>query len=103
MSNKEKVTNVIFAAIDELNQLMPSDQQLEKSFDTVLVGNSGNLDSQGVVNLIVELEQRLEEEFSANISLADDKAIFEEDGPLATIETLTQYICSLLERASSEQ
>ena len=96
MEDKEKLKEAIFGAIDEINQQLTSEQRLEKSMDTILLGSLGKLDSLGLVNLIVATEQKLEEGFSVTLSLADNETIFQEDGPLKTVGTFFEHVYLLL-------
>ena len=99
MIDKERVFQAIFKAVEEINQQMHKKQRVGRSVDTFLFGDSGVLDSLGLVNLIVVTEQKIEEEFGVAITLADERALFqEEDSPVETIERLSDYICLLLER-----
>ena len=96
MIEKERLKQAIFGAIDEINRQLTSEQRLEKSMDTILLGSLGKLDSLGLVNLIVATEQKVEEGFSVTISLADNETIFQEDGPLKTVGTFFEYVYLLL-------
>ena len=102
MTRDERVIKAIFGTVDEFNQLLPKEQRLEKSIDTVLSGNSGTLDSMGLVNIIVTTEQKIEDEFAVTITLADERAMSQENSPFKTIGTLGDYISSLLEENSNE-
>ena len=53
-----KITQMLFSVIDELNQLRPPDEYLAKDLETPLSGDSGLLDSAGLINLIAVTEQR---------------------------------------------
>ena len=97
MSKKEIVIQKIMNAIDELNQQLPDDEQVEKSLDTVLQGKSAKLDSLGLTNLIVTTEQKIEEEFGIPISLTDVAMASSDGNPFATIDTLADCICALLD------
>lgn len=104
MTKHEKITQSIFEVIDDLNPLLPAEQQLEKSPDTVLLGEAGKLDSLGLVNFIVATEQKIEEEFEgATVTLADTMALSPENSPLATIGTLVEYLSTLLEQEAYAQ
>jgi len=92
----DQVVSVIFEAIDEVNQLLPTEQQLEKSVDTLLHDRSGKLDSLGLVNFSVAAEQKVEEKFGAYITLSDEEVITQQDSPFKTVRTLADYIVSLL-------
>ena len=97
MLDNEKIVQAIFDAIDEINEQFPEDKQLKKSIDTVLFGESGKLDSLGLVNLIVTTEQQLEEIFDVTLTLADEKAMSQKNSPFRTVGTLSEYISKLLE------
>lgn len=63
---------------------------------TSLVGQQAVLDSLALVTLIVDLEQRIEEEYGAILTLADDRAMSQRSSPFRTIGSLTAYIEQLL-------
>lgn len=96
MDDNEKIIQVIFDAIDEINEQYPEEQKLAKTLDTILFGESGKLDSLGLVNLIVATEQKLEETFEVSLTLADEKAMSLENSPFRNIKTLAEYISKLL-------
>ena len=96
MSETEKVASAIFRAIDDLNDQFPSERRLEKELDTVLYGKSGRLDSLGLVNLIVAIEERVGDELGESVTLADEKALSQRDSPFRTVGTLVEYIGRLL-------
>ena len=96
MIDGEKVLQAIFDAIDEINEQRPEEQRLEKSADTVLFGESGTLDSLGLVNFIVAVEQRLEDVFGASLALADEKAMSLKNSPFRSVKTLAEYASSLM-------
>ncbi len=99
----ERVIGAIFRALDEVNRLLPKRRQLEKSNDTVLFGRSGKLDSLAFVNLVVATEQKIEEEFRTMITLADGRAMSQNNSPFETIATLADYIILLLEEKTGGQ
>ncbi len=96
MSSRDGVIQIIFGAVEELNEQRSKEQQLEKSVDTVLFGKSGELDSLGLVNLIVLIEQKIEDKFSISLTIADERAMSQEKSPFRTIGTLADYISLLL-------
>ena len=69
---KEKIIQVIFDAIDEINERYPEDQRLSKSVDTVLTGESGELDSLGLVSFAIAVEERIQYDLGKTISLAEE-------------------------------
>ena len=98
MEQHENIISLIFRAIDEVNQFLPSERRLEKASETVLSNKSGQgaLDSLGMVNFIVALEQLIDEEMGVSLSLADDLIISEEHNPFQTVGILADNISALL-------
>ena len=96
MAKVEQVTQVVFRAIDAINQGRPHDRRIAKSPDTVLLGEAGGLDSLGLVNLIVAVEEEIDEEFGVTINIADEKARAQVNSPLKTVGSLADYIAALL-------
>jgi acyl carrier protein len=96
MNKNQKIIDAVFRAIDQLNLTFPPDKKIERSLDIELSGPSGALDSLGLVNLVVETEQQIEETFGVLVNLADEKAMSAEPSPFKTILNLVQYIDSLL-------
>ncbi|MFQ5823908.1 MAG: acyl carrier protein [bacterium] len=98
MTKNSKLIQAIFSAIDEVNLQLPKEQHLEKSIETGLVDTSGKLDSLGLINLIVAIEQKIEEEFEVAITLVDGS---HNNSPFRTVGTLADYISLLLEEKSN--
>jgi acyl carrier protein len=98
----KNIVEMIFTTIDELNELLPPAQQLEKSVDTVVFGADGKLDSLGLVTLIVAVEQKIMETFNVTLTLADEKAMSQRNSPFRSIGTLAGYIEQLLGENSND-
>jgi len=62
------------------------------SSETRLFGGSGLLDSMGVVILLADLEDKLDEEFDVVLSLATDSTMSRTRSPFRTVKTLAEYI-----------
>lgn len=92
MIEKERIMQVIFGAMEDVNSQLPPEQQLETSKETVLFGRSGKLDSLALVTLIVAIEEKLEEELEVKVTLADERAVSQRKSPFKTVETLTDYV-----------
>jgi acyl carrier protein len=92
----EKITQMLFSVIDELNQLRPAEEHLEKNLETPLAGDFGSLDSSGLINLIVMTEQKTDEEFGIPILLTDDRTMSRINIIFRTLGTLADYIQQLL-------
>ena len=98
MEQKQKITNLVFSVIDEINKELSKDDQIIKSLDSVIYGSNGQLDSLGLVNFVVAVEQKIEDVFEKSINLTDDKAMSEKNSPFQTIETFVNYIYDVLEK-----
>lgn len=64
-----------------------------------LYGEGGALDSMALVNLIADIEEAVAESYKANIVLADDKAMSEQQSPFRNVDSL---IDALQERIQSK-
>jgi len=96
------VLKIIFEAIDNINEelRLEGERAIVKAPATVLFGSNSKLDSLGLINLIVAIEEKIEEEYDVNITLADEKAMSQMDSPFKTVESLVNYICSILEEVN---
>ena len=92
MKKRKTIENIIIIAVQEINEQLPQEQQISKTSKTVLFGKSGQLDSLGLVNLLVIIEQNIEDEFDVSITLADERAMSQKHSPFRTIGTLADYI-----------
>ncbi|MCK4774962.1 MAG: hypothetical protein KAT30_09250 [Candidatus Krumholzibacteria bacterium] len=97
---REKILEVIFRAIDEVNDALPPKNRLAKSPDTTLFGEGATLDSIGLVNLIVATEQRLLEDLDVSVTIANERAISREKSPFRSVDMLAEYVEELIEESS---
>ncbi len=89
--NKEDIINIIYLAIDDYKQINPN-SLIAKESNTLLYGQDGKLDSLGLVNLILAIEEKLLDNFNKSISLADDKAFSEKTSPFSSVSVLADFI-----------
>ena len=102
MTNIERVRKVIFCAIDVVNEQMSEDKRIDQNADIVLFGKGGRLDSLGLLNLMIAMEEKIEEEFGLTLTLASEEAMSLDRSPFRTIESLTNYTSQLLSDNGSE-
>ena len=88
----QKITRMLFGVIDELNQLRPAEEHLEKNLETPLAGDSGRLDSAGLINLIAVAEQKAAAELGRHLLLTDDRTLSQVNQVFRTLGTLADYI-----------
>ncbi|MDX6696316.1 MAG: hypothetical protein QOF02_3919 [Blastocatellia bacterium] len=96
MSNHERILQAIYSAVDETNEQLPQGKALDKSPETILFGQSGRLDSLGLVSFIVAVEQNIQDELGVDITLADERAMSQQHSPFRSINTLAAYVSLLL-------
>jgi D-alanine--poly(phosphoribitol) ligase subunit 2 len=93
----DKIVDII---LRELNALQKQGvaQSDGSSLDekTPLFGEVGVLDSVGLVSLVVAVEQALEDEQGIRVSLADERALSQQNSPYRTVESLAAYAASLV-------
>lgn len=93
----EKVLELIYEAIDELNETEPEDRWLAKDRATPLYGDQSLLDSLGLIKLIVAVEGRVAEAFDVPVTIANEKALSQRNSPFKSVNTLADYVVQLLE------
>lgn len=68
------------------------EETIELNLDSKLYGGGGPLDSMSLVNLLVDLEDLIEEDFGISITLADEKAMSRRTSPFSRVKYLVEYI-----------
>jgi len=69
--------------------------------NTSLLGSGSPLDSVGLVSLVVEVEQNLNDRCNTAITVADERAMSQKRSPFRTVGNLADYALMLLaERAA---
>lgn len=93
---RENIVNLILASLkahfDEINETV----DLSEGENIKLFGGEGLLDSIGLVTFIVEVEERLEDEFDVSVVLADEKAMSRRTSPFSRVSYLVDYIFEIL-------
>jgi len=94
--DRSRVLALLYAAIDEVNSGLAAEKQLAKSPQEALFGAGGRLDSLGLVNLVVALEQHLFEAFQHEVVIASEAAMSRRNSPFRTVESLAEYTLEVL-------
>ena len=93
---REKVLELVYASIETINEQKENiDDRLELAEGTRLFGRQSRLDSLGLVTLIIEIEERLNDEVGLEVSLVDEKAMSQSRSPFRDVKSLVDYICFL--------
>lgn len=83
---------------DETNESV----DLSERENIKLFGGDGVLNSIDLVGFIVEVEEKLEDEFNLSVVLADEKAMSRRTSPFARISYLADYILEVINENSNE-
>jgi len=89
---RDRILDLLYATVGELNTMLEPDMQLEPSPETLLYGERGQLDSLHLVELIVAAEQRIEDELGVCLTLADEHALARTTSPFRSLGTLADYV-----------
>lgn len=101
MIDRSAALSIVIASIEEVFAQTGTDAPGALTEDTVLVGKDAVLDSLGVVSLIVEVEQRVEGEHNASVTLANDKAMSARNSPFRTVGVLTDHVVAMVAEVSA--
>lgn len=94
--NQQNVLAAVLEAVTELNEQLDPEHKLEPNAETRLLGRSSKLDSFGLVNLIILVEEKLNDKFDRSITLADERAMSQEHSPFRSVQSLADYAYNLL-------
>ena len=102
--NYSEAIDLVIDALKESIDAEADSEQVRKvtcaSADTKLFGAEGLLDSLGVVILLTDLEERLDDEYDVEISLASDVTMSTTRSPFRSVSSLAKYIVSAVEEKS---
>jgi acyl carrier protein len=97
MGNTDRIVRLIYDSVDEINEQLEEGKYIKKDVNSVLYGKNGLLDSLGLVNLIVAIEQNIEDNLEKVITIADERAMSQKQSPFSTIGALVKYINKLVD------
>jgi acyl carrier protein len=101
MLTRDQAYNIVLASLREVFEQGGMNAPATLTEETVLVGNEAVLDSIGVVQLIVEVEQRVEGEHGVSITLANDKAMSQRNSPFRSVGVLTDHVVATAQEVAS--
>jgi len=102
MDFDQRVVDTIYRVVDDVNEQLPEERHLEKSVNTRIFGESGRLDSLGLVSFVVAAEQEFETEFGKPVSLTDERAMSQKNSPFRSIGSFAEYVSVLLRETLDE-
>jgi acyl carrier protein len=100
-AREERVAACVRAAIAEVNRLRGPDAQVAGAPHTVLVGEGGALDSLGIVNLVVALENAVERDFGQAFGLVGEILGASDPERFRTVGLLTDFVTETIAARAS--
>jgi D-alanine--poly(phosphoribitol) ligase subunit 2 len=91
-----QITDSLLSAVDEVNEGLPADKKVPRNENAVLFGSKAEVDSLTLINLVIVVERKIEQDFGKSITLADERALMEEKSPFRTLGTMADYVAKLL-------
>jgi acyl carrier protein len=88
---RSDITRLLLACLRDVlaeKSELPS-EPLDESTD--LIGTKSVLDSLGLVQLLADLEQRLQAEHQLSLTLADERALSQKNSPFRSVGALADY------------
>jgi len=92
----EKIKNIVLNSIKTIGEMEEKDELLNPGETLRLFGGDGVMDSLGIVMLIAEIEEQVQDELNLSITLADDRAMSQKTSPFRSVKTLVNYISKLI-------
>jgi hypothetical protein len=96
MTDQDKIYQVIYKAIDQINYARSKADQVKKEEGTALFGPDSSLDSLAFTVFVVAVEQIIEEDMGKTISLITNLSSALEDNPFRSVKALVKEIEGLL-------
>ena len=95
--NRDDILDIVVSSLKDNLEMVNSEIERDTvSAETRLVGHNAVLDSMGLVSLILDIEQQVNEEYDVLIILADERAMSQKQSPFRSVATLSDYICQLV-------
>ena len=101
MVSTQQSKDMVMESLAALNEEKADDEKIPISGETVLMGDGANLDSLDLINLIIDLEDRLYAATEQHVQLSVDNESFEDDHPFRTASALIDHINGFLQPRSN--
>jgi len=95
MERAELIELIVETARDYAATL-PDGAPKSMSAETALFGTGGIFDSIGLVSVIADLEDQLNDQLGTAITIADERALSAERSPFRSVGTLADHVLALL-------
>jgi acyl carrier protein len=92
-----RIVALVLRAVAEVNRMLPDGSRLREDTSCPLVQPDGPLDSLGVINLLVAVEDQVEAEFGRRLNLTQVDTP-EDSSPLSTVGSLAKFVAERLKK-----
>ncbi len=92
--DQQTIKEVIFSAIENANE--SGNYGLKKEDTAQIYGAGSNLDSLGLVSLLINVEEEISDKINKPLNLMSEKAMSRYKSPFNTVASLTEYIVNLM-------
>jgi acyl carrier protein len=92
----EQSRELVYRAIDAVNDELPPEQQISKAPATVLFDQGGILDSLGFIELVFRIQEVVLAELNLPIAVADNSVLESTSSPFRTVESLIRHLAGIL-------
>ncbi len=97
--DKSEIKTIVFKAIEMSNNAREEGEQIPVSDQTELYGSAGHLDSMGLVAFLIDIEESFLDQ-GIEISLSDERAMSQSQSPFRSVQTLIDYIDTIVREIS---
>lgn len=97
---KDRITALTIELLKELADSGDIKMSSDATSETQLYGEGGELDSMGLVTLILALEQSIEDEFGVSVALADEKALSQTKSPYRSVASVADYAAEQIDASA---
>ena len=91
--------DILYPAVDAVRDTVERGEKLEKRRDAPLYGDGAPLNSLGLVNFVIEVEERIQDTTGKTVRLVSPAAMSRKNSPFRTLGALAEYIDELLRDA----
>ncbi len=102
MMNRDQLVSLIVDTAQDYILSDPKRASVTIDETTRLFGTQGLFDSVGLVSVLLDVEQQINDQWGVSITIADDRAMSQSRSPFRTISSLTDYVLTLIQEQQAE-
>ena len=90
----DAIREVVLKAMRNANEARDAASQLAVAADAPIFGPDSSLDSLGLVGLLLDIEEGLQE-IGCDVVLSDERAVSQKRSPFRSVQSLVSYVSTL--------